>query len=196
MNSADALQNRVSAYWSSKPCDSEFSAHNARSREFFLEVECERYRLQSHIPAILDSINWTGKRVLEIGTGVGTDARRIIRAGAIYTGINVDLGSTHATAAALQTFGMTGTVVKCDATRLAFGDQSFDFVYSFGVLHHIPNVEKAMQEIRRVLAPTGEVLAMLYNRSSINYAVEIKYLRKLGVRALDLPGALHMTTRS
>ena len=88
-------QSRVEAYWNRKPCDSEFSARSELSAEFFLEVELERYRLQTHIPPLLDAIDWAGKRVLEIGTGVGTDARRIIARGGIYTGINVDAGSTR-----------------------------------------------------------------------------------------------------
>jgi SAM-dependent methyltransferase len=192
MENAAQLQQRVQAYWNAKPCDSEFSSREKLSREFFLEVERERYRLQSHIAGIIDAIDWRGKRVLEIGTGVGTDARRIISRGGIYTGINVDQGSTLATAVALTTFGLPGATQHADATRLPFPDGSFDVVYTFGVLHHVPNVERAVAHIGRVLKPGGEVIAMLYNRTSINYGVEIKYLRKLGARALAFPGVLQL----
>ena len=192
MQNAAQLQTQVQAYWNAKPCDSEFSSREDLSREFFLEVERERYRLQRHIPAMIDAIAWRGKRVLEIGTGVGTDARRIIGRGGIYTGVNVDAGSTHATASALHSFGLPGGVLQADATALRFPDASFDFVYTFGVLHHIPNVERAIAHIRRVLKPGGEVVAMLYNRTSINYGVEIKYLRKIGARALAFPGVLRL----
>jgi SAM-dependent methyltransferase len=194
MQNAAQLQTRVQAYWNAKPCDSEFSAREKLSREFFLEVERERYRLQGHIPALIDAIAWRGRRVLEIGTGVGTDARRIIGRGGIYTGVNVDAGSTHATASALYTFGLPGGVLQADATALQFPDRSFDVVYTFGVLHHIPNVERAIAHIRRVLKPGGELVAMLYNRTSINYGVEIKHLRKLGARALAIPGVLRLAT--
>jgi ubiquinone/menaquinone biosynthesis C-methylase UbiE len=184
------IQSRVQAYWNRKPCDSEFSSRAELSAEFFREVERERYRLQRHIPALLDAIDWAGKRVLEIGTGVGTDARGIIARGGIYTGINVDAGSTRATATALEVLGLPGKVLQCDATRMQFPDESFDFVYTFGVLHHIPDVAAAMREIMRVLQPGGEVLAMLYNRRSINYAVEIKILRRLGLQLLRMPYAV------
>jgi len=194
MENAAQLQQRVQAYWNAKPCDSEFSSREKLSREFFLEVERERYRLQSHIAGIIDAIDWRGKRVLEIGTGVGTDARRIIGRGGIYTGINIDAGSTQATATALHSFGLPGAVLQADATALRFPDASFDIVYSFGVLHHIPNVERAIAHIRRVLKPGGELVAMLYNRTSINYGVEIKHLRKLGARALAIPGVLRLAT--
>ena len=186
------MQRRVQAFWNAKPCDWELSAARALTPAFFLEVQAERYRLQPHIPALIAQYQWAGKRVLEIGTGVGTDARQLIQRGANYTGINTDAGSTLATATALQTFGLPGRVLQMDATRMDFRDASFDFVYTFGVLHHIPDAASTMREIMRVLRPGGEVLAMLYNRTSINYALEIRVLRKLGVRLLGLPGAVEL----
>jgi SAM-dependent methyltransferase len=190
-----AVQKQVEAYWNAKPCDSEFTALKGLTREFFLAVESERYRLQWHIPKLLDEFNWAGKRVLEIGTGVGTDARQLIGRGASYSGINIDAGSTAATSAALETFGLPGHVLQANATHLRFPEASFDFVYTFGVLHHIPDVGAAIREIRRLLKPGGEVLAMVYNRTSINYAIEIKFLRKLGVQLLRIPGCVDALAR-
>ncbi len=184
------VQERVREYWDSNPCDSELSEVDRATREYFLEIERKRYALQPHIPEVLSRIDWRGKRVLEIGAGVGTDARQLIGKGAIYTGINVDRGSTEAIARALRAFSLPGNAVQCDATSLGFPDGAFDVVYAFGVLHHIPEVTKAVAEICRVLRPGGELLLMLYNRSSINYLVEIRYLRKLGLRALSIPGAI------
>ena len=189
------MQKRVEAYWDAKPCDSEFSDVKQLSPPFFLEVEAERYRLQSHIAALLDRFQWTDKCVLEIGTGVGTDARQMIKRGASYTGINIDAGSTLATAAALKMCGLPGCVLQRDATRMDFPDWSFDFVYTFGVLHHIPDVESAMREILRVLKPGGELLAMLYNRNSINYAIEIKHLRRVAVQLLRVPGVVDILVK-
>jgi len=183
-------QDRVRAYWNEKPCDSELSDQDRFSREYFLDIERQRYGLQPHILELLEKIDWRGKRVLEVGAGVGTDARNIIGRGGICTGINVDQGSTEATSRALHVFCLPGTALQCDATSLDFPDGAFDVVYSFGVLQHIPEVGKAVAEIHRVLRPGGEVLAMVYNRSSINYVVEIMFLRKLGLRFLTLPGAI------
>jgi SAM-dependent methyltransferase len=185
-------QERVRAYWNEKPCDSETSGEEPWSREYFLDIERKRYELQPHISEILSKIDWGGKRVLEVGAGVGTDARNIIGRGGIYTGINVDRGSTEATARALRIFSLPGVALERDATSLEFPDSTFDVVYSFGVLQHIPRAGKAVAEIRRVLKPGGEVVAMVYNRSSINYLVEIMFLRKLGLRLLSLPGAVAM----
>lgn len=188
-------QERVREYWNARPCDSDQSERTPMSREYFLEIERRRYALQPHILEVLSTMDWRGKRVLEIGAGLGTDARTLIGKGGVYTGINVDPASTEATSQALRVFSLPGNALRCDATRLDFADGSFDVVYSFGVLHHIPDVASAVAEIHRVLKPGGELLVMLYNRTSINYAVEIMLLRKLGLRVLALPGAMSLLER-
>lgn len=188
-------QERVRSYWNGRPCDSELSMHEPLTREFFLDVERQRYGLQPHILEILSWLDWEGKRVLEVGAGIGTDARQIIQRGAIYAGINVDRGSTEATARALRVFSLPGVALERSATELDFPDGMFDIVYSFGVLQHIPEASQAVAEIHRVLKPGGELLAMLYNRTSINYAVEIMFLRKLGLRLLAAPGAIPVLAR-
>ena len=188
-------QARVRAFWDRQPCDSELSARERLSREFFLDVERARYALQPHILECLSWIDWSGKRVLEVGAGIGTDARRIIGAGAIYTGINVDRGSAEATERALRMFKLPGASLERDARALDFADGAFDAVYSFGVLQHIPQVKRAVATIHRVLKPGGDLLLMLYNRTSINYALEIKLLRKLGLRLLCVPGMIPLLAR-
>ncbi len=190
-----STQERVRAYWNGRPCDSDLSDRDRLSREYFLDIERARYELQPHILDVISKIDWSGKRVLEIGAGVGTDARQIIDRGAVYTGINVDRGSTEATSQALRVFSLPGIALERDATSLDFPDGAFDVVYAFGVLHHIPEAGKAVAEIHRVLKPGGELLVMLYNRASINYVVEIMFLRKLGLRILFMPGATGLLQR-
>src|SRR5687768_7650525 len=109
---SDSAQELVRAYWDEKPCDSELSNRDCLSREYFLDIERRRYELQPHVPHILSRIHWPGKRVLEIGTGVGTDARFIIKSGGLYTGVNIDRGSTEATLRALRVFGLSGAVLQ------------------------------------------------------------------------------------
>jgi SAM-dependent methyltransferase len=175
-------QQRVREHWDHRPCDSELSARDPASRDFYLDVERQRYALQPHILECHSWIDWGGKSVLELGAGIGTDARQLIRAGACYIGINIDRGSAEAAALALRLFSLPGVSLQRDARSLDFSDGAFDVVYSFGGLPHIPQVERAVAEIERVLAPGGELLVMLYNRSSINYVIEIMFLRRLGQR--------------
>jgi len=194
MNTALA-QEQVRAFWNGQPCDSDLSDREPMSREYFLDIERHRYHLQPHILDLMDRIDFRDKRVLEVGAGIGTDARNIIVRGGVYTGINVDPGSTAAATRALKVFGLPGQVLERNATSLDFPDASFDIVYSFGVLQHIPEVGKAVAEIHRVLKPGGQIMAMVYNKSSINYAIEIMFLRKLGLHVIALPGAVPVLSK-
>jgi SAM-dependent methyltransferase len=75
---------------------------------------------------------------------------------------------------------VSGRFEVANAERsLPFASESFDHVYSFGVIHHSPVPDRIVQEIRRVLRKGGTFTVMLYNRTSINYYIEIMFLRKL-----------------
>lgn len=190
MSDIEKSQENVKKFWNQKPCGSDMSDKDRGERLYYEEIEQDRYAYQGHINQILDWIQWKGKKVLEIGTGVGTDARNIIRRGGQYHGVNVDQGSVNATKTAFDVFALEGEVKQCSATELDFPNGSIDIVYSFGVIHHIPDAGQAVSEIWRVLKPGGEVLIMIYNKSSINYRIEILVLRKLFVRLLRIPGLI------
>lgn len=192
MGDTENKQQDVREFWDAKPCDSDVSVQTQGERFYYDEIAVDRYSHQGHINHIMDWVDWDGKKVLEVGTGVGTDARNMIGRGGVYQGINVDQGSVDTTAKALEVYGLSGDVMQCSATELVFLDNSFDIVYSFGVLHHIPDAERAVSEITRVLKPGGELLIMVYNRSSINYRMEILVLRKLFVRLLSVPGMIRL----
>ena len=76
-------------------------------------------------------------------------------------------------------------VVQANATSLQFEDNTFDCVYSFGVLHHIPDIEKALSEIKRVLKPGGRIMVMLYHKNSLLYGYSIIYLRGIEEKQLE-----------
>lgn len=185
---AEAVQGEVAAFWNAEPCDSENSLLSPSTQQYYLEIEADRYAHQGHILEIMNWLEWKGRSILEIGTGVGTDARQMIVRGANYHGINVDPGSCETTRTALEVFGYVGDVRNMSATEMSFQPSMFDTVYSFGVLHHIPDVQKAVSNIHRVLKPGGHLLFMVYNRSSINYQIEIRYLRRWMLKILTLPG--------
>ena len=184
------IQNKVEAFWNAEPCDSANSSLSPATQQYYREIESGRYAHQGHIEEIMKWIDWNNKRALEIGTGVGTDARKMISCGAIYQGINVDKGSCESTRTALDAFGLKGTVKQMDATNMDFESSTFDVIFSFGVLHHIPDVQTAISEIQRVLKPGGYLLLMVYNRSSINYQIEIRGIRRWLLRGLMVPGLI------
>ena len=116
-----------------------------------------------------------GRRVLEIGCGMGCMAMNWAQRGADVTAIDLNPVSIAQTKLRFELFGLSGDVREADAEDLPFADDSFDFVYSWGVLHHTPGIRQAIDEVYRVLRPGCRVGLMLYNRESILYRYSIGY---------------------
>lgn len=110
-----------------------------------------------------------GKRVLEIGCGIGKDARFLLENGVDYWGIDFSQRTLALAAQHLSFRGLSNRLVCADAAALPFADASFDLVMAIGVLHHVPNMSRACQEAARVLRPGGTLRVMLYNRRSYHY---------------------------
>ena len=124
---------------------------------------------------IFDYERYRGKRVLEIGCGMGCMASNWASHGAQVTAIDLNPVAVAQTTQRFQAFGLEGDIREVDAESLPFPDGQFDFVYSWGVIHHTPGIRKAIQDIYRVLRPGGRVGLMLYNRESILYRYFVQY---------------------
>ena len=186
------LKERVRAFWQEHPCGTKFADAEVGSRRFFEAVEEHRYRTEWHIPEAAGFDKTRGLRVLEIGCGLGTDGARFARAGALYTGVDLTEAAVGLARRRFELEGLPGEFRVADAEALEFEDESFDLVYSHGVLHHTPDARAAVREIRRVLSPAGRAVVMLYHRDSYNYRVNIGVLRRLGARLLRTEGGLKL----
>jgi SAM-dependent methyltransferase len=185
MDDANAqLKDRVRAFWQEHPCGTKFSAAEVGTREFFDRVEAHRYGKEWHIPIAADFSSTRGLKVLEIGCGLGTDGAQFAKAGADYTGIDLTEASIELARKRFELAGLTGEFQVADAENLDFGDETFDLVYSHGVLHHTPDTARAVREIHRVLKPGGRAIVMLYHRGSYNYRVGIRVFRRAGAGLL------------
>jgi SAM-dependent methyltransferase len=178
------LKERVRAFWQEHPCGTKFANAEPGSRRFYELVAEHRYKKEWHIPAAAGFAQSKNLRVLEVGCGLGTDGAQFVKAGADYTGVDltqaaVDLAKRH-----FELFELPGDFRVADAERLDFADNSFDVVYSHGVIHHTPDTAGAVREIHRVLRPGGKAVVMLYHRNSYNYRVNISMLRRAGVHLL------------
>jgi SAM-dependent methyltransferase len=107
-----------------------------------------------------------GKQALEIGCGMGFHTELMTRAGARVSAVDLSPTSVEATTKRLKLKGLTAQVMEADAERLPFPSGSFDFVWSWGVIHHSSRTGRAVREIARVLRPGGECRVMVYNRAS------------------------------
>src|SRR4051812_1608700 len=118
-----------------------------------------------------------GSDVLEIGCGSGVHARILAEGGAHVTAIDLTPTAVAMTRRRLELHGLQGKVIEADAERLPFPDASFDFVWSWGVIHHSANTPAVIDEIARVLRPGGRVALMVYHRSSITFWINYVLLR-------------------
>src|SRR5213083_253852 len=178
------LKERVRAFWQAHPCGTKFSDAEIGTREFFARIEAHRYAKEWHIPEAADFAGARGLRAVEIGCGLGTDGVRFAKAGADYTGVDLTDAAIELARKRFELLGLRGELRVSDAENLDFDDESFDLVYSHGVLHHTPDIDAAVREIHRVLKPGGRAMVMLYHRGSYNYRVGIRVLRRAGAGLL------------
>lgn len=107
------------------------------------------------------------RAVLEIGCGMGSHAALVARRGANLTAIDITKPAVEATRRRFELFGLTANILQADAEELPFPDNSFDVVWSWGVLHHSASFERCLSQVNRVLRPGGNLLLMVYHRRSI-----------------------------
>ena len=180
----EQLKQRVRRFWQAHPCGTKFSDAEIGTREFFERIEAHRYEKEWHIPTAADFAHARGLKVLEIGCGVGTDGAQFANAGGDYTGVDLTNAAIELARKRFELFGLTGKFRVADAENLDFPDESFDVVYSHGVLHHTPDINAALREIHRVLKPGARAIVMLYHRGSYNYRIGIRVLRRAGASLL------------
>ena len=184
MNEAD-----IRDFWNRHPCGDRqvggLQQFRGDYESFFAEYDRFRYRKEGHILQCLDRIRFEGKQVLEIGLGQGADSEQIIGRGARWSGLDVTPESVDRVRTRLQLRRLPHQpVTHGSVLDIPFEDRRFDMVFSHGVLHHVPDIRRAQREIRRVLKPQGELIAMLYAKRSINSLVSVALVRRLGLIAL------------
>ena len=166
---------RAREQWGQDPCGAEYEReHELGTREFFDSVE--RYRYTQYAPwmrRVMGFDQFRGARLLEIGCGMGTDLLQFARGGARCVGVDLTPRSVEITRHRFALYDADGAFMIADGEQLPFASDSFDVVYSNGVLHHTPDTAGAIREVHRVLRPGGVAKVMLYHRNSLNYWVEI-----------------------
>ena len=160
----------VRAYWNSRPCNIRHSTKPVGTREYYDEVEARKYFVEPHIPRFAEFERWNGKKVLEIGCGIGTDTINFARAGARVTAVDLTEQSLELARQRAKVFGLEDRIrfIQADAERLseAVPVEPYDLVYSFGVIHHTPDPNRVLDEIRKYVTPQSTVKIMVYNRWS------------------------------
>ena len=164
--SADAVR----SYWDRRPCNIKHSPKAVGTREYFDEVEARKYLVEPHIPHFAEFERWRGKKVLEIGCGIGTDTTNFARHGATVTAVDLSPESLELTRKRISVYGFQ------DRVRFYAGSaeeltkfvpvEPYDLIYSFGVVHHTPHPERVLEQMRSYTRPGTVIKLMVYNRHS------------------------------
>jgi len=184
------MENEIKDFWQDHPCGADLVGDltdetRIEYQDFFDRYDKFRYEKEPHILKNLDQIDFAGKRVLEIGLGQGADAEQIVSRGGIYSGADLTAESVKRVKMRFSLKDLpSDRIEQASALDLPFDDNSFDIVFSHGVLHHIPEIGKAQAELQRVLRPGGRLIVMLYAKWSLNYLLAIGLLRRVGLLAM------------
>lgn len=165
MQNSALLKSEVKGHWEREACGVRYG-ENLEGKSRFDQIAAARYALEPYISSFADFPGARDKTVLEIGVGSGTDFQNWCDHAAHATGVDLTDAAIALTGERLSLNAISAsryTLRRADAENLPFPDNSFDLVYSWGVLHHTPDTYRAFREVFRVLKPGGALKAMVYH---------------------------------
>jgi ubiquinone/menaquinone biosynthesis C-methylase UbiE len=179
---AQEWQEANRSFWESNPMRYDWKKSiecEEGSRQFFEEIDrrffctVKPFMPWKHTPFdnLIPFDEIKHKNVLEIGVGLGSHASLLAAQAQSYTGIDLTAYAVRMTTHRMKVFERKANIQQMDAEDMKFLDSTFDFVWSWGVIHHSSNTKKILQEIYRVLKPGGQAVIMVYNRGWWNYYV-------------------------
>ena len=190
---------KVYDFWDQASCGEDLYLKETDSSGYEAQAK-SRYELEGKIIFPLARFaEVRGLKVLEVGVGLGADHQCFAEAGADLYGIDLTERAVEHTHRRLESFNLTSNLAVGDAEELDFPNESFDLVYSWGVLHHSPDTSQAVSEVFRVLKKGGEARIMIYHKwSMIGYMLWVRYallrlrpwlaLQEIYARYLESPG--------
>jgi ubiquinone/menaquinone biosynthesis C-methylase UbiE len=196
----------VKDFWNENSCGELLYLKGEDEIEAFNYQSSVRYELEPYILKFADFASASNKKVLEIGVGLGADHQKFAEAGAYLTGIDLTDKAISHTKRRFSIFNLNSELIVADAENLPFANESFDIIYSWGVIHHSPDTPKAVNEIFRVLRQNGEARIMIYHtRSIVGYMLWLRYglfrlnpfmtLREVYDKYLESPGTKAYTIK-
>lgn len=188
MRTSTDLQAEIQQWWEANPMTYDWRntmPHQEGTREFYEEIDQRFWDAawfghrggEQPFSRLIDYPQLKDKRVLEIGCGAGSLSAQLASSGAHLTAIDLTERAIDLTRRRFQMFGLSGDVLRMDARNLELDDNSFDLVWSWGVIHHSSETEKIISEIHRVLKPGGQARVMVYHRNSIWFRFDYVIVR-------------------
>jgi 2-polyprenyl-3-methyl-5-hydroxy-6-metoxy-1,4-benzoquinol methylase len=170
----------VRDYWNKQPCNIKHSLKTVGSKEYFEDVKARKYFVEPHLPLFADFLSMKGKKVLEIGCGIGTTTMSFVQNGATVTAVDLSEKSLELARARAEVYGVQDKVTfyQANAEELSSSipAEKYDLIFSFGVIHHTPHPERLLAQLSAFLKPGGKIKLMVYHRYSWKVlAILLKY---------------------
>ena len=166
----------VKDFWNEASCGEELYLKGEILKDAYFNQSIIRYKLEPYIINFANFEEAKNKKVLEIGVGLGADHQKFAEAGANLFGVDLTERAVRKTIERLRLFGLKSNLSTGDAEQLVFENNMFDQVYSWGVIHHSPNTQQAIDEIYRVLGKDGKAKIMIYHKYSfVGYMLWLRY---------------------
>ena len=165
----------VKKFWNDRPCNVRHSSKEVGTEEYFNEVERKKFFVEPHILDFTNFEQWNGRKVLEIGCGLATVGINFALHGAEYTGVELSEESLSLAKKRFEVFGQDGAFYSGNAEQLSsfVPVETYDLIYSFGVIHHSPHPEKIVSEIKKYMNENSVLKIMLYAKNSWkNYMID------------------------
>ncbi len=171
-------QGRNRNWWEAKPmtyADWASADREPSTDEEFLALEAYVERTGPWLKTWFEANKFDGLRCLDLGSGSGIFSTKIGRRGGNVTAIDLTEAGVALTRKMARFFGCDVAPVRGDAEHSPFADAVFDYVFSWGVLHHTHDMNTALKEVGRILRPGGRGMMMVYHRASVVYYVHGLY---------------------
>lgn len=160
----DDLIKEIRTYWNERIHDAELSSHAIGSLGFFNDLDEYHFDKLRYLPKLVNYGGYKGKKILEIGCGIGTDLARFAEGGAEVTAVDLSDSAIELAEKNFELRSLDGNLQVMNGEDLQFPDETFDMVFAHGVLQYTADTEKMVEEAHRVLKPGGEFIGQLYNR--------------------------------
>jgi ubiquinone/menaquinone biosynthesis C-methylase UbiE len=169
------LKKNVKSFWERASCGEDLFLEGFSKDDYLLHSK-RKYDLEPEILEFSEFDRFKSLKTLEIGVGLGSEHMKLAEYGAVLYGIDLTSRAVAHTKRRFQLLGLNSMIQEADAENLPFDNKFFDAVYSWGVIHHSPNTNKAVEEIYRVLKPGGFAKIMIYHRHSlVGYMLWLRY---------------------
>jgi SAM-dependent methyltransferase len=176
----------IRRYWNSHIHDLAMTDHPVGTREFFDDLDDYRFDKLRYLPRLVAFDDYRGRRLLEVGCGIGTDLVRFARGGALVTGVDLSATAIDLARRNLELHGLTAQDLRvANGEELPFPDASFDVVYAHGVVQYTADAARLIHECHRVLRPGGEAIFMVYNR--VSWLNALSKVMKVPLEHADAP---------